>query len=145
MSEDLGQALGARLEAVYSPDRGPSGAPEVACAHQPSAPLEDVLDRGERLANARSRPVILLPSSGTLKSTRKKTRLFSTGRSRTVRIPCSGLVIGVLSLRSRRAFVGGGEAQSLDATSCESSTIRLENPHSLSYQEKTFANLSPMS
>jgi hypothetical protein len=38
----------------------------------------------------------------------------------------------------------GSEAQSFEETSCESSIIRFEKPHSLSYQEKTLANLSPM-
>jgi len=65
---------------------------------------------------------------GTLKSTRMKTRLFSTGSSRTVRMPSRRLVIC---------------AQSLLATSWLSSTIRLEKPHSLSYQLNTLAKCSP--
>src|SRR5271156_2378126 len=53
----------------------------------------------------RESSVIVLPSSGTLKSTRKKTRLFSTGSSRTVRIPWSGLAIVRAFVR---AFGDGG-------------------------------------
>ncbi len=91
LAEELRQAHARRVRASISAS-GPLRAAESDWRDDACAALEGVLDGRKRLANARvvgDRP----PSAGTLKSTRRNTRLLSIGRFRIERMPSSGLVM----------------------------------------------------
>src|ERR1019366_8578130 len=131
LAEELGEPGGRGLETVLRIGALLRAA-EVAGADEPRTPLERVLDRRQRFADAR---VVgdLAAFEGHVEVDAQKDPLVLDGE-----------IANRADPEERTGHRSGAFAQSFDARSGAGSTIRFENAHSLSSQEKTLPNVSPI-
>src|SRR5260370_19935648 len=128
LPEERREPLGARLQTELGV-RPLLGSAQVTCAYEARSALDGMLDGRQGFADARIVGDLALFERHVEVNAQKDAFVLDG------KVPNrSDAVQGVH---------GPYTAYSFEATSCESSTMPLENPHSLSYHSKTLANLSP--